>query len=134
MANDDERLDELREMAEAIGKLADDIDDTRSRLRRVVQARPGVGESGADMEHRGRGTVSHSEIAICCASSDALEQNRDGADLICLCDLGDQSDLAGAGVREYVIDAVVDECADKALRSIHGIPLRVELFWWRPSG
>ena len=107
-------------MLEVIGRvLADDVDDARARLLRVVQIGEPVAEPGAEMKQRARGLAGHAVIAVGGAGDDAFEQAQHATHAFDFVESGDEMHFGSAGIGEADVDAVHDQRAHEAFCAVH---------------
>ena len=100
--------------------VADDVDDGRLRLARVVQVGEPVAETGPEVQQRGRGPIGHAPVAVGRAGRDAFEEREHAAHLGHGVERGHEVHLRGAGIHEAGVDAARDQRADERLGAVHG--------------
>ncbi len=101
--------------------VADDVDDRRLTLARVVQVGEPVAEARPEVQQRGRGPVGHAAVAVGRAGGDAFEQREHAAHLGHRVERGDEVHLRRAGVHEAGVDTARDERADECLGAVHDV-------------
>ena len=104
--------------------VADDVDDRRPALARVVEVGEPVAEAGAEVQQRRTGLVGHAGVAVGGTGGDALEQAQDRAHLGDVVDGGDEVHLRRSRVREARRHAGVDQRAEEGLRAVGHQDLR----------
>jgi hypothetical protein len=109
-----------RVVLDVIGRvLADDVDDRRVGLLRVVQVGRRVGEAGTEMEQGAGRLVEHAGVAVGRSRHDAFEQAEDAAHAVDLVQRGDEMHFRRAGIGETDVDLVLDQRPDQTFRTVH---------------
>ena len=105
---------------DVIGRmLADDVDDGRARLLRIVQVGQRVAEARPKVQQGRRGFSGHSGIAVGGAADDAFEQAEDAAHAVDLVERRHEMHLRGARICETDVDAALQQRMHQALGSVH---------------
>ena len=92
--------------------LADDIDNSRARLLRVVQIGKPVAETRTQVQQRAGRLAGHAEEAIRRAGDDALEQPQHAAHPFNLVERGNEVHLRSARIGKTNVDIACDQRAD----------------------
>ena len=103
--------------------VADDVDDRRLALARVVQVGEPVAEARPEVQQGGRGPAGHAAVAVGRAGRDAFEQREHAAHLGHRVERGDEVHLRRARVHEAGVDTARNERADECLGAVHDVSL-----------
>ena len=97
------------------GVVADDIDHRRERPLGIVDVRPGIHETGAEVQQRHRRAPGDAGIAIGRPGRHALEQRQHRADARLPVERGNQVHLGSAGIGETGGHAMIGKRRDERL-------------------
>ena len=100
--------------------LADDVDDARLRLPRVVQVGQAIGQPGPEVQQCCGGLAGHAVVAVRGAGDHAFEQAQLAAHALHLVQRCDEGHLGRAGIGEADLDLAGNQRANQAFGSDHG--------------